>query len=210
MTVRRIPRRPDTDDPRWTSEVEPAPGELRIVQAFVNSAGPWTKTEELTSPKVLARWLLRWRLVSEEVCRDPAELTDADLDRAVALREGMRAMLRANNGGKLAEKAVTAFDRAAAEVPLRLRVDGAEGAPYLTAASGGVAGLGRLLGLFAAARLSESWIRFKACADGRCGAAFYDDSRGLLRKWCSARCANRFAARGYRRRRGIRPRGKAR
>ena len=30
-------RPPGSDDPRWTSDVAPAPGELKIVQAFVNT-----------------------------------------------------------------------------------------------------------------------------------------------------------------------------
>ena len=172
--------------------MEPAPGELKIVQAFVNTAVRRKRAEELTSPEALARWLARWRLLAEE-----AELTAADLELAIALREGMRALLRANNGAAVDEKAVAMLERAAAKVPLRLRVD-AEGAAYLAPASNHAKTLGRLLGIFAAARFGTSWPRFKACADGGCGSAFYDLTRNLGSKWCSSRCGNRSGARAWR------------
>lgn len=51
------PRRksPQSDpDPRWTSELAPAPGDLRIVQSFVNTADLALGTD-LAGPEALAR-----------------------------------------------------------------------------------------------------------------------------------------------------------
>ena len=180
-------------DPRWTSHIVPAPGELMIVQAFVNTAVLRTRTEELSDPRALGRWLARWRLAPED-----AEPTAADLELAVAAREGVRAMLWANNGFDLDPEATARLDRAAAEVPLRLRVAG-DGVAYLTSACGH-GSLGRLLGIFAAARFADSWPRFKACVDLACGSAFYDATKNLSARWCSRRCSNRSAARTWRRR----------
>ncbi len=188
-------RRRPSDDPRWTSDLEPAPGELKIVQAFVNTAVPREGSEELTSPQALGHFLARWRLMPDET-----ELTPADFERGLALREGARALLRANNGAALDEKVVARFHRAAAKVPMCLRVDTSEGVAYLGPADPGAVALGRLLGLFTAARFGPSWPRFKACADPTCGAAFYDATKNLGGKWCSLRCGNRIAARARRRR----------
>lgn len=196
MSKRQPVRRSAADDPRWTSHVAPAPGEAKIVQAFVNTAVPRTRTEELSSPQALARWLERWRLMGEA-----PELTADDLERAIALREGMRALLWGNNGRPLDPRAIARLDQAAADVPLRLRA-GADGGVYLTSATGGAGALARLLGIFAAVRLEDSWPRFKACADRTCGSAFYDVTKNLSGRWCSPRCSNRISARAYRRRHG--------
>ena len=195
MPKRKPPRHRATDDPRWTSELEPAPGELKIVQAFVNTAIPRQGSEELSSPRALGHFLTRWRLMGDDV-----ELGEAELQTGLALREGARALLRANNGAALDRKAVDRFESATARVPMRLRVDTVEGTAYLGPADAGAAALGRLLGIFTAARLGASWPRFKACADPTCGAAFYDGTKNLGGKWCSLRCGNRIAARSRRRR----------
>ncbi len=173
----------------------PAPGELKIVQAFVNTAVRRNHTEELSSPQALGRWLERWRLVGENL-----EPSAGDLERAITLREGMRALLWANNGSALDPRTVARLDQAAADIPLRLRVD-ADGLAYLTAAAPGAATLGRLLGIFAAVRLEDAWPRFKACADHTCGSAFYDVTKNLSGRWCSLRCGNRISARARRNRR---------
>ena len=176
--------------------MKPAPGDLKIVQALVNTAVRRTHTEELSSPRALGLWLLRWRLIGE----DP-ELSTGDLEQAIVLREGVRALLWANNGMALDTQAVLELDRVSATLPLSLRF-GAEGEAYVTASEGASA-LGRWLGLFAAARFADSWPRFKACGDRICGAAFYDVTKNLSGRWCSQRCGNRISARAHRRRRSI-------
>ncbi len=142
-------RRRLEQDPDWTSHIAPAPGDLKTVQAFVNTAVLRTRTEELADPQTLGRWLALWRLGPED-----ATPADSDLASAIAIREGLRTLLWANNGFDLDREAVAGLDRAAAQVPLRLRVDD-DGTAYLTAADVGSGVLGRLLGLIAAARLSS-------------------------------------------------------
>ena len=41
-------------DPLWTSHLKPAPGELRIVQAFVSTEGDAKATDEIASPRGIA------------------------------------------------------------------------------------------------------------------------------------------------------------
>jgi len=68
-------------DPLWTSHLKPAPGELRIVQAFVNTEGGAKAADGVASPRMLAAWLERWRLLPAS-----AELT-AD-ERSAAVTRG--------------------------------------------------------------------------------------------------------------------------
>ena len=75
---------------------EPAPGELGLVQAFVNSH--WDLEgdhggELLHSPAALAAWLSGRGLLP-----DGTRLTRSDLRRALAVREGLRALLTRHGG----------------------------------------------------------------------------------------------------------------
>lgn len=100
----------------WAELVPPAPGDLRIVQAFINSADLGPERRDLDSPRALADYLARWNLLP------PSQELDADdLERAVAVREGLRTLLRGNVGKAIDRPAVDRLDRTAAEVNLRLR-----------------------------------------------------------------------------------------
>ena len=63
-------------DAPWTQLISPAPGGLRVVQAFVNYADLGSAPDELGSPEALADYLARWRLLPEGT-----ELSAADLER---------------------------------------------------------------------------------------------------------------------------------
>ena len=71
-----------------------APGPLRLVQAFVNSRDPRTGADELATPAGLSAWLDQQGLLGGG---EPAG--GGDLRRAVELREAVRELLLANNGG---------------------------------------------------------------------------------------------------------------
>ncbi len=197
-----MPRRqpPDThtpSPPAWTSKLRPAPGELRIVQAFVNTANLEKGTDELRSPAHLANWLALWRLSPTVL-----ELGKPELERTVDLRETLRDAAGANNGGTGGAAAVRKLDRMAASSPVLIRL-AASGNDRLEPTSDGFDGaLGKLLGIVAAARIAGLWPRFKTCANEECRAAFYDLSKNRAGKWCSMqRCGNRLNARLYQRRR---------
>ena len=48
----------------WARLVGPAPGDLRIVQAFANTKDLATGGEEFSNPTALRDWLARWRLLA--------------------------------------------------------------------------------------------------------------------------------------------------
>jgi predicted RNA-binding Zn ribbon-like protein len=179
---------------------ERAPGELALVQSFINSHYDLELehgADLFATPASLAGWLKRRGLAPR------TEATRDDVRRAVAVREGLRALARSGNGARPSD-AVAALNAAASGLAVEVRF--ATGAPRLVA--GAPAGLERALGtvlaITARAMIDGSWARLKVCPGEQCGWAFYDHSRNLSGRWCSmAVCGGRAKARAhYRRRRG--------
>lgn len=185
--------------PPWTSDLEPAPGELRVVHAFVNTRDIEQGTDEWTRPEDLAAWLARWRLLPEQ---GAAAIGDEELSRALEVREGLRGLLLANNGEPLDPEVSVRIRRATRGSRLRVRV-GEDGAVGLEpAAQGFEQALARLLEIVVVASVDGSWARLKACANDGCRWAFYDFSKNRSGKWCTMqRCGSQIKARAYRRRR---------
>lgn len=179
---------------------EPAPGELGLVQAFVNSHYDIEHehgAELLHSPRALGAWLRRRCLLGPSVA---GALSRGDLRRALDVREGVRSMLAANNGAAWDADAVARLNRAAAHPGpvIQFHADGPSFEPHERDLDGAFA---VLLGVVARAQLDGRWSRFKACPGEDCGWAFYDYSRNQASAWCSmAVCGSRSKARAYRQR----------
>jgi predicted RNA-binding Zn ribbon-like protein len=178
-----------------------APGRLAVVQAFVNTTDLEDGTDALGDPDALGTWLRAHGLAPAEASFGPA-----DLALLVAVREALRAVLRAHNGARADPAAVAVLREAGRTAPVRVAMTDA-GRPELVPARDGVdAALGRLLAAVAAAGADGAWERLKACAAEDCQWAFYDFSRNRSRTWCSMRvCGNRAKARAYRARGARRP-----
>lgn len=176
----------------WSELVPPAPGDLWIVQALVNTIRPERGADELASPLVASDWLACRGLVAAAT-----EISETDHRRLVHVRDGLRALARSNNGLPWDEAALARLNRATADVPIR--VDLGSVATRFEPASDGLDGvLGGLVGIVVAARMEAVWRRFKLCG-GDCGLSFYDETSRCMRKWCSMqRCGNRANARAYR------------
>jgi predicted RNA-binding Zn ribbon-like protein len=183
-------------DPLWTSHLKPAPGELRIVQAFVNTEGDAKATDEIASPRGLAAWLERWRLLPPD-----SELTADEHARALAVRGALRALAVANGGTPAAASAMERLDAVAAATLLVVRFDGG-GASRLEPAGEGLAGaLGRLLAIVVQARADGLWPRLKQCANAECRLLFFDQSPNRSARWCAkGLCGNLVHSRTFRRR----------
>ena len=171
---------------------KPAPGELALVQSFINSHYDLEfehGADLFVTPDALTRWLERRGLTGRSA------LTDRDTARAVAVREGLRAL--AGGGGELA-----GLNEAARGVMIELRL-GADGARFVPAAGGGLdRALAIVLSIAARAMIDGTWSRLKICPGDDCGWAFYDHSRNQSGRWCSmAVCGGRAKARAHYRRR---------
>lgn len=175
------------------SEPKEAPGNLALIQAFVNTTTPEDEGDELASPQALSRWLSRHGLLALDT-----ELGDDDLRRAVAVREGLRAMLLANLDVELSEEKARRLERAAEGARYRLYFERGEPAGFEPASRSFDDALGGLLGIVAMARLDRSWLKLKVCARKGCRRAFYDGSKSRNGKWCISACGERVRSHAYR------------
>src|SRR5205085_672531 len=93
------------------SSRDPAPGELALVQGFVNtldSDGGLAQVERLREPADLERWLRQNGLLERG-----ARIGRAELRRAIEVRQALRALLLSNNGMPLDGDAVAVLNEAA-------------------------------------------------------------------------------------------------
>ena len=174
----------------------PAPGRLGYVQAFLNTF--WDLggdgDEVWSSPAAYGAWL------ADRGLGDRA--TRADLDRALAVREALRAQCLANHDGEEAPEAIATLDRIAGEVATAAALTPSLAGGMLDAARQGPdAACALALGIVLVARVDGTFGRLKACPHEHCGWVFYDVSRNRSSQWCSMRiCGNRTKAEAFRRR----------
>jgi predicted RNA-binding Zn ribbon-like protein len=175
----------------------PAPGRLRVLQAFVNTTDRIISLDELSSPEKLREWLTAWDLLEH------GTLGSDELARSLELREALRELLVANaEATEVPRAALERLNRAGAEGRLVVRFTRA-GEGELDASAPGLAGaLGRLVAIAYTAMADGTWWRLKACRSDECRWAFYDSSRNRSGAWCTMSvCGTRAKSRAYRRRR---------
>jgi predicted RNA-binding Zn ribbon-like protein len=182
----------------------PAPGELALVQAFINSHYDLDLehgADLFATPEALAAWLSRRGLLAAR-----ESVTPGDARRAVAVREALRAVAQTNgdNDSVGLETALVALERAGGGCEVEVRF-GERGPRLVPAARRSVdRTIADVLAITARAMIDGSWERLKVCPGEDCGWAFYDTSRNQSSRWCSmAVCGGRAKARThYRRHRG--------
>jgi predicted RNA-binding Zn ribbon-like protein len=165
-----------------------APGRAAVVQAFVNTADLERACDPFELPGGLACWL-----VAEGLLQAGDSALEADVRRAIALREALRDLLSAHNrlhADGLAARSVVDDVALRAELRFALTPDDR---PELRATAEGVDGaLGEIVAAVHAAAVDETWARLKACKRDRCRQAFYDASPNRSGRWCSmAICGSR-------------------
>jgi predicted RNA-binding Zn ribbon-like protein len=170
--------------------------QLDLVRDYVNTFDLETGIDRISTPDELAGWLSEQGLVEDIV-----EPTDAELADAVAVREAIRELLLANNGGEAdADAASKTLEDVGRKARLGVRFEG--GRPVLAPEGDGAEGaLGRIVATVAELAPTDEWKRLKTCRDETCRVAFYDKSRNRSRAWCSMEvCGNREKARSFRQR----------
>jgi predicted RNA-binding Zn ribbon-like protein len=176
-------------------KIQAAPGELELVRQFVNTNDIDDGIETFASPEDLQRWLAEHGLEAEGRPGEP------EVERAIELREALRAMLLANSGEPLDPGALDRLNESAAQVKLAVRFEPDGGSALAPDAAGIDGALGAILAIVYRSRAEETWPRLKACRADTCQWAFYDTSRNRSAHWCTMRvCGNRAKARTYRRR----------
>ena len=170
------------------------PHELQLVLDFVNTRDVETGGDDIGRPAALHAWLRERGLLGTDAAVNAREHRDA-----LALRESLRRVMLAHNGGGEDADAMAQLERAARQGELAVHF-GADGSIGPQSQAGGVDGaLARLLVPVVHAAGDGSWARAKACHADDCQWAFYDTSRNRSGRWCDmAVCGNRHKVRTYR------------
>ena len=192
----------ERDKRRVGEQIEPggrpkAPGRLELLQRFINSYNHDFPREwdRIGSPERAEAWLRQKRLVA------PGDrISDADVARLAELREALRALAIANQGGQPGAAAADIIRRLSGTAQLSVSIDDT-GRTALEPTGRGVDGaVATLLGILHEAQLAGHWSRLKGCR--RCGYAFFDRSKNRSAAWCAMSiCGNRTKNRAYYRRR---------
>jgi len=158
--------------------------------------------EMLVSGEALGAWLSARGLLSPH-----RNLSDDDVERALTVREGMRALAVWNNGHRLDQSAIDQMHRASAGARAKIRIE-PKGPRFLVDAGAGLDGaIGALYAIVSRAMIDGSWHRLEACPGRHCGWAFYDHSRNQSARWCSMNvCGDRARSRAHYRRKTARNR----
>jgi predicted RNA-binding Zn ribbon-like protein len=175
----------------------PAPEDLGLVQAFINTYDIEADADQFRDRSALARFLTRHGLAGTRV-----GITGDDHRRALELREALRALAAANNGEPLPREAAATLDGFARRSGL-IAGFGPGGEPRETpTASGADRAFGELLAIVHRAIRDGTWPRVKACREHDCRWVFYDNSRNRSSTWCAMSvCGSRSKMRAYRARR---------
>jgi predicted RNA-binding Zn ribbon-like protein len=171
-----------------------APDSLALVEEFLRTRN------EIASAADLDRWCAAHRL--------PGEVSPSTYDRALRLREALRSLMLANNGGRLDPAAVETLNTEIAACGLRPEItpDGTHLRWPAGEAGPGERLLAPLLGAVITAMTDGTWPRMKACAADDCRYAFYDHTRNRSARWCDVSgCGVNARMRAYRHRRSIEP-----
>jgi predicted RNA-binding Zn ribbon-like protein len=173
-----------------------APGHLGVLQAFINTHFDLVG-ERGADLFATSTGLRRW-LADQGLLAGRARITTADLDRALVVREGLRALI-ADRDRAVPSRAPLNQALAGASLEVRMTQRGAELVPV--GSSELDRALGSLLAILTRAMVDGSWLRLKVCPGRHCGWVFYDQSRNNSGRWCSMSvCGGREKARAHYRR----------
>jgi predicted RNA-binding Zn ribbon-like protein len=192
----------ERDKRRIGEQLEPggrpkAPGRLELLQRFINTHNhdfpdDW---DRLGTPEKAAKWLRQKGLVSQ---RD--RVSEADAARLRQLREAIRALAVANQGGRPAGDAAQVIRANSAVAQIHVALDDSGRSALEPTARGVNGAVATLLGILHEAQVAGLWSRLKGCRT--CEYAFFDRSKNRSAAWCDMSiCGNRTKNRLYYRRR---------
>ena len=163
------------------SERVPAPGDLALIEALVNTLDIEAGADELDTEDGRARF----------------GLTQGEAEAARELRESLRATLLAH-AGHPAHRATTPLGELLSRAPLLVAIDADDGSASLRSAADEPL-LSRVAAAIAGSLIEGTWPRLKACEAPTCHWAYYDRSPAGRGRWCSmAVCGVRAKMRRYR------------
>src|SRR3990170_1709293 len=154
-------------------------GDLDELLEFVNTIDIEGGRDRIATPERMAAWLTE-RGALDAGSRVPPRVHA----RALALREGLRALGRANNEEPAEPAALRALEAATAELPLTASLAPGSSWRLRPEAKGADAYLATIVATALRAMAGGEWSRVKACQNDVCRWLFIDRSRNRSRTWC--------------------------
>jgi predicted RNA-binding Zn ribbon-like protein len=178
--------------------------EIELLVGFVNTIDIEDDEDALRDPGDAAAWLAAHGdghgVAPASVGKHPLPLDTAAHADLIAFREGLRALLRANNGGDAGDARIAPLRVAATRSRYGVELED-DGRLALAPLGEGDAARFEARLLLAIQRIQDGgdWLRLKACPAEICQWAFFDSSRNHSRTWCKMGiCGNRAKTRRYR------------
>lgn len=175
---------------------KPAPGKLKVVQAFLNTANRKTGRDDLAGPQQLRAWFSEQGLLGPKT-----RLSDDDVRQATSIRDALYHLLEARHTGQAAPDAIETLNRSARTAQMAVSFS-SEGRARIEPLAPSVDGaLGKIIAIVVDAMADGTWDRLKVCRADDCAWAFYDRSKNRSGAWCDITdCGNVAKARTYRQR----------
>jgi predicted RNA-binding Zn ribbon-like protein len=170
----------------------PADEDLLVAFANTGHAGP----DQLDDVADMRSWASSMGLLASIPRTDTGE----DLELLRRIREAVRAMLLAHNGGP-AEPDLSPLEA----VPLRLVTGERLGVRAVDSSTTTAVVVGAIASAILVASARPTWSRLKACPGPDCAWVFRDQTRNGSRRWCQmSECGNRAKGAAFRARAGRR------
>ncbi len=185
-------------DIRIHDDTAPAPGDLEILQRFLNlHVHEPGSTANLPPPTEMIRTFL----VERGLLDGKERFTDEDRERAIELAEALRNLVPTNVDAPLSGADAEVIDGAGVAAGLHPHFHAAA-EPTLEPRAGGIAAaLGKIVAIAFVASFDGTWEHLKRCANGDCRSVFFDRSKNHSGRWCSMQsCGNRAKVRAWRER----------
>jgi len=178
-------------------DTAPAPGNLQLLQRFLNLHEHEPDGPEIDPPLEMVRTFLVERGLLEREER----FDETDRETYIELRHALRNLILAGDDEPLSPADADVIDRAALAAGLHPHFH-SEGDPRLEPRGEGPASaFGRVVAIAFVASFDGTFGHLKLCAADDCRAVFYDRSKNHSGRWCSMEvCGNRAKVRAWRER----------
>jgi predicted RNA-binding Zn ribbon-like protein len=173
----------------FRTDGKPAPGQLLVVQGFLNTWSDELAIEDFKTTESTETWLRQAGL-----WKGPKSLSDDEAHSLRLFRQALRDFVQGNT----TTERIAAINGFISEVNLGVSL-AATGEIRLVPRGSSIAqALGQLVAIIHSSMIDGCWRRFKVCELPSCGWAFYDSTRNRSGRWCSMKtCGSRHKARQY-------------
>lgn len=178
----------------------PAPGELELLQRFVNLHEHDEHGRTVDPPLEMVQGFL----VSRGLLKKEERFTAVDRETYLRLRDAIRRLVDADPDNPISGEDAEAIDRIGLSAGLHPHFHPA-GSPTLEPTGRGVAAaFGTIVAIAFVASFDGTFAQLKSCADENCRAVFFDRSKNHSGRWCSMSvCGNRAKVRAWRERQRV-------